>query len=81
MGLDDRVYAEVNPEEPRNENLEGGKSSAASKEEAEAEKCLTKGQEKPTAPEKDPDEIKATSDVLPEDAERKTDLSSGDSQN
>lgn len=80
MGLDDRVYAEVNPEEPRNENLEGGKSTQAPKEEAKEEQRLARREEKQTEPAKDPDEVKARTEPLPEDCGRKADLSSGDSQ-
>jgi hypothetical protein len=82
MGLDDKVFSETNVEDQggeRNENLEGGKSSVVHKDEAHMEDRLTKRQEKQTEPTKDPDEIKAKSHLLPEDAERKADLSGGDS--
>lgn len=82
MGLDDKVYADVNPEEPRNENLEGGKSTQCHVDEAQEEKKVAQHQKSdaPTHPHKDPDEIKAETDLLPEDATRKADLSSGDSE-
>jgi hypothetical protein len=80
MGLDDKVYSEVNPEEPRNENLEGGKSTSVHKEEAAEEKAVARDQERVTEPKKDPDEIKSSSKLLPEDAQKKADLSAGDSQ-
>lgn len=81
MGLDDKVFAETNAEErdSRNQNLEGGKSSAAHQADAEAQKKTTKNQEKLTAPHKDPDELKSTTELLAEDQARKSDLSSGDS--
>lgn len=76
MGLDDKVFAETNAEErdARNQNLEGGKSSAAHQADAEAQKEC-----KIAPPQKDPDELKSTSELLPEDQARKSDLSSGDS--
>ncbi len=79
MGLDDRVYTDVNPEPNRNENLEGGKSTASSVDEAKQEKELAGREPKCTEPKRDPDEIKATAELLPSDAERKCDLSAGDS--
>jgi hypothetical protein len=82
MGLDDKVFAETNVEQggARNENLEGGKSSTCHTEEAKEEKKIAQRQGKPTEPKKDPDEVKSTAELLPEDAERKSDLSSGDSK-
>ena len=82
MGLDDKVFAETNVEEQggeRNENLEGGKSTEVHKHEAHMEQKLTKRQEHHTEPVKDPDEVKAETHLLPEDAERKAGLSGGDS--
>jgi hypothetical protein len=81
MGLDDKVFAETNVEQQgeRNENLEGGKSTEVHKDEAKMEQKLTKHQECQTEPKKDPDEVKAKTELLPEDAERKADLSGGDS--
>jgi hypothetical protein len=82
MGLDDKVFSETNAEQdaPRNENLEGGKSTTCHEEEAKQEKKLAKREDKPTEPAKDPDEVKSSASLLPEDAERKSDLSSGDSK-
>ena len=81
MGLDDKVFAETHAEdsEERNENLEGGKSTESHKDDAKMEQKLTKKQEDTTEPSKDPDEVKASAGPTPEDAERKSDLSSGDS--
>lgn len=79
MGLDDKVYAEVDSTESRNENLDGGKSTACHPDEAEVEKQVAKQEDKSTEPRKDPDEVKSTSELLPEDAQKKSDLSAGDS--
>ncbi len=79
MGLDDKVYAEVNPKRPRNENLEGGKSTVSSVDEAKQEQRLAERQQKCTEPKRDPDEVKATAELLPKDAEHKSAASSGDS--
>lgn len=74
----DRVYADVNPSEARNENLEGGKSTRSSVEEAKQEKRVAPKADDATSERKDPAEIKASKAILPEDAQKKTEHSSGD---
>lgn len=71
----DKVYAEVHDQPPaRNDNLAGQKSSVSSTDEAQQEQKLSKQQE--FAPvSRDPSEVRASDPVLPEDAQKRCELS------
>jgi hypothetical protein len=69
----DKVFDEVKPEPVnRNENLTGGKSTQCHTDEAKQEKDLHKKQKLSIA-DSQPEEVKATADLLPEDAQLKAD--------
>jgi hypothetical protein len=68
----EKVFDEVKPEPVnRNENLTGGKSTQCHTEEAKQEKDLHKKQKLSIA-DSQPEEVKATAELLPEDAEMKS---------
>jgi hypothetical protein len=70
----DKVYAETNVDEPRNENLQGGKSTKSSVEEARQEK--KPASQKIQHTDRQPPENKAEQPILKEDADKKAEASS-----
>jgi hypothetical protein len=70
----EKIYAEVSDtDENRSENLEGGKSTKVSGEEAKEEQSKAYTQKM----DRQPEEVKASPEILQEDAEAKSDNSSG----
>jgi hypothetical protein len=67
---DDKVFAETNVDTPHNENLAASKSTKVHPEEAQLEKDTAKQQR--VHCDRQPDEIKARADILPEDARLKS---------
>ena len=64
----DKLYAEVKDKpETHNENLEGGKSSSAPMAEAKEDQSCASNQKT----EREPEEVKAAQELLPEDTQRK----------
>lgn len=70
----EKIYAEVSDtDENRSENLEGGKSTKACVDEAKEEQSKAHTQKT----DRQPEEVKASPEILSEDAEAKSDKSSG----